>query len=210
MRATLLLLILPLLALAPTAASAFELADLFLTPDQQAERLERSGQHAEAAARYADPFRQGVAWYRAKEFDKAAEAFARVPTAEAAFNRGDALVLRGKYDEAIASFARALDLRPGWRAAEENRALAEARKARLAPPEDDAGGTGGQLRPDEIVVGDGRKGGTETQEVDATAGAPASDADLRALWLRQVETRPADFLRAKFAYQRASGETPAP
>jgi Ca-activated chloride channel family protein len=205
-----LLLLVPVLALAPAMARGIELADLFLTPDQQAARLERAGQHAEAAGRYADPFRQGVAWYRAGEFDKAAEAFARVPTAEAGFNRGNALLLRGKYDEAIASFGRALELRPGWREAEDNRSLAVARKARLAPPEDDAGGTGGQLAPDQIVIGDGRKGGTDTQEVDATAGEPASDADLRALWLRQVETRPADFLRAKFAYQQASGAGQGP
>jgi Ca-activated chloride channel family protein len=28
-----------------------------------------------------------------------------------------------------------------------------------------------------------------------------SDDELKALWLRRVETKPADFLRAKFAYQ---------
>jgi Ca-activated chloride channel homolog len=28
-----------------------------------------------------------------------------------------------------------------------------------------------------------------------------SDAELRATWLRQVQTTPGDFLRAKFAYQ---------
>jgi Ca-activated chloride channel family protein len=28
-----------------------------------------------------------------------------------------------------------------------------------------------------------------------------NDAELRNLWLRRVQTAPADFLRAKFAYQ---------
>jgi Ca-activated chloride channel family protein len=27
---------------------------------------------------------------------------------------------------------------------------------------------------------------------------------MQALWLRRVQTRPADFLRAKFAYQQAA------
>jgi Ca-activated chloride channel family protein len=30
-----------------------------------------------------------------------------------------------------------------------------------------------------------------------------SDEELRAVWLRQVQTKPADFLAAKFAYQLA-------
>ena len=31
-----------------------------------------------------------------------------------------------------------------------------------------------------------------------------SDEELRAVWLRQVQTKPADFLAAKFAYQQAT------
>jgi Ca-activated chloride channel family protein len=199
-------LVFVLLSFGASPARSFEFIDLFLTRDQQAQRLEREGHYAMAAERYEDPFRQGIAWYRAKEFEKAAQAFAHVPTAAAAFNRGNALLLRGQYDPAVTSFTRALELRPGWQEAEENRALAMARKAALAPPDDDAGGTGGALKPDEVVIGDGRRGGTTTQDVDAMAGKPGSDADMRSLWLRQVETKPADFLRAKFAYQRAAAD----
>ena len=36
--------------------------------------------------------------------------------------------------------------------------------------------------------------------------APLSDEELRALWLRRVQTKPADFLRAKFAFQAQSQE----
>lgn len=189
------------LALTASPAAAVEPINWFLTLDQQGDRLMRAGRFAEAAARYQDPMREGTAWYRAGEFAKAVAAFARVPTAAGAFDRGNAQLLLGKYDEAITSYGRALELQPGWREAEENRTLAVARKARLAPPEDDAGGTGGQLAPDAIVMGDDRQGGT--QEVDATGGERLSDAGVRALWLRQVETRPADFLRAKFADQAA-------
>jgi len=34
-----------------------------------------------------------------------------------------------------------------------------------------------------------------------------SDASIRALWLRRVQTKPADFLRARFAYQLQQAET---
>jgi Ca-activated chloride channel family protein len=36
-----------------------------------------------------------------------------------------------------------------------------------------------------------------------------SDAELRSVWLRQVQTRPADFLRAKFAQQHTARQTEA-
>ena len=45
-------------------------------------------------------------------------------------------------------------------------------------------------------------------EVSEEEGAPLSDDQLQALWLRRVQTKPADFLRAKFAYQLAMGSEP--
>jgi hypothetical protein len=33
------------------------------------------------------------------------------------------------------------------------------------------------------------------------SGAPMSDEAVRALWLKSVQTRPADFLKSRFAYQ---------
>jgi Ca-activated chloride channel family protein len=40
-------------------------------------------------------------------------------------------------------------------------------------------------------------------------GEALSDEDLRATWLRRVQTTPGDFLRAKFAYQAAHEQAPA-
>lgn len=76
------------------------------------------------------------------QFGVAAAAFARVDSPEAAFNRGNALLMHGKYGEAPASYDRTLQRRPGWHEAETNRALAEARHKLLEPPKDDADGTG--------------------------------------------------------------------
>jgi Ca-activated chloride channel family protein len=38
------------------------------------------------------------------------------------------------------------------------------------------------------------------------AGGEVSDEELRATWLRRVQTTPGDFLRAKFAYQAAHAD----
>ena len=129
----------------PNTAMAAGWTDLWLTPDQQAQRMAEDGQWAEAAGRFTRPEHIGYAWYRAGEFEKAAAALGRAPGAAPAYNRGNALVMLGRYEAAIDAYQRALELRPDWVEAEQNMALARIRLAALAPPEDDAGGTGGML-----------------------------------------------------------------
>lgn len=178
-------------------------AGLFLTPDQRGDRLARQGRLEEAARTYSDPMRQGVAWYRAGKFDEAARAFARAPGAPGAYNQGNALVMRGAYDQAIAAYDRALERQPGWAAAEENRALAAARRDRLKHAGGDETGEaeGEETAADDTVVDLNQQEGKETL---AEGGASASDAQLSELWLRRVQTTPGGFLRAKFAYQAAT------
>jgi Ca-activated chloride channel family protein len=181
------------------AGGAF--ANLWLTPDQQGQRWLAQGKYAEAAQRFRDPLWQGVALYRDGQFKEAAAAFARVASPEAVFNRGNALLMHGNYTEAIASYDKALQLSPDWPEAKANRDLAEARRKQLAPPEDDAGGTGGQQKADDYVFDDRPQKSGDTQDAEVVAGENLSNEQVQTLWLRRVQTRPADFLRAKFAYQ---------
>lgn len=181
--------------------------DWWLTPDQQGQRLLSQDRPAEAAERFSTPDRIGAALFAAGDFEGAAGAFGRMRGPEGAYNRGNALIMLGKYEEAIESYDTALQQRPDWRAAQENRAIARARLAALAPAEDDAGGTGGMLGADEIVMdSSGRvaEGGTEVV-VEAEDQAMDEEA-MRALWLRRVDTEPGRFLAAKFAAQLANAE----
>ena len=133
-------------------------------------------------------------------FEQAAALYGAISGPEAAFNRGNALVFLGRYEEAIATYEAALEKRPDWIEARENLDIARVRLERRQPPESDHGGTGGQLEADEIVFDDtGRvnKGGTEVE----SDGGEMSDEAMRAVWLRRVQGDPADFLRARFAYQ---------
>ena len=177
-------------------------ASLWLTPDQQGQDYFERAEYTAAAQTFRDPMWQGAAWYRAGEFEQAAQAFARRNTAEADFNQGNAWLMRGKYQTAIASYDRALRKRPGWREALDNRDLAEAR-AKLV--ERQGGEMGDQrLGADDIVFDKNKNPGGQDTE---TGGEQAvSDTAVQALWLRRVQTRPADFLRAKFAYQNAVEE----
>jgi len=178
-----------------------DLAGWWLTADQQGQYLFDQGQFAEAAERFEDPARRAAAWYRAGDFERAAGLFGRLTSAEAAYNRGNALVMLGRYDAAIASYQRAVALKPVWPDARENLALAIARKARLAPPESDAGGTGGQLEADEIVFDDTGRVAKSGAEQVTSGGEALSEEEMRAVWLRRVQNDPADFLRARFAWQ---------
>jgi Ca-activated chloride channel family protein len=185
----------------------FEWADLWFTPDRQGDRLMRQGRFAEAAAAYRDPLRKGVALFRNGDFEAAEGAFSAMDTAEAHFNRGNALVLQGRYADAVAAYDRSLDLSPEWKPAETNREIARIRAERLQKEGGDM--TGGKLAADEVVFEPGKDDGDGPETtVEAQVDEGMSDAQLRELWLRRVQTRPADFLRAKFAYQAAQAGNP--
>lgn len=199
-------LILTLLLLANTSSvMALEWADLWFTPDQQGQRLMDKGQYRKAADKFTMPERIGAALFLAGDFEKAAAVLGRSQSAEAHYNRGNANIMLGEYDAAIAAYQNALAKRPDWAEAEQNLAIAKLRKQALAPPDDDFGGTGGMLEADEIVFDQsGRVNNSSSEQVlDATDQQLGEDA-MRAMWLRKVETRPADFLAARFNYQLAT------
>lgn len=176
-------------------------ADWWRTPDQQGQALMEEGRYLEAAEVFEDPFSRAAAYYRGGDFESAAALYGRIPSAAAAYNRGNALILLGRYDEAIESFEKALQQRPGWREAEINLEIARVRKERLAPTDDDAGGTDGKLGADEIVFDESGRVNKSGTEQTTDGGQAMSDEEMRAVWLRRVENDPADFLRTRFAYQ---------
>jgi Ca-activated chloride channel family protein len=189
------------------SARAFEWADLCFTPDQQGQRLMDRGEYKQAAGKFTTPEKIGAALYLAGEFENSATVFGRSGSAEANYNRGNANIMLGQYEAAIEAYQNALSKQPGWLVAEQNLQIAILRKQALAPPDDDYGGTGGELEADEIVfdqTGRVNKSSSE-QVIDAAEQQKGEDA-MRAMWLRKVETRPADFLAARFNYQLATRE----
>jgi len=188
-------------------ASAFEWTDLWFTPDQQGQRLMNEGEYQQAAGKFTTPESIGAALFLAGDFEKAASVFGRSTSAEAHYNRGNANVMLGHYDTAIDAYQSAISKRPDWPEAEQNLQIASLRKQAMARPDDDYGGTGGMLEADEFVfdlkAGENKSSGE--QVIDATDQQLGEDA-MRAMWLRKVETRPADFLKARFSYQLATRE----
>jgi Ca-activated chloride channel family protein len=154
------------------------------------------GDFKTAAERFEDPTWKGVALYRAGDFQGALNAFALVETADSYYDQGNALARLGKYPEAVKSYQEALQRRPGWKEAEENLSLVQALipppKKEEKPPEGNIPPT---FTPDQVQFDDtrGQKGKVQAPRWD--------DKQMADMWLRNIQTTPADFLRQKFAIQ---------
>jgi Ca-activated chloride channel family protein len=109
----------------PKPAQAFEWRDLWQTPDQQGRAAMEAGQMEQAADKFSNPLWKSAALYRANRFDEAAEILNGAESAEAAYNRGNALAKQGKYQEALAAYNQALKKNPEDADALYNRDLVE-------------------------------------------------------------------------------------
>ncbi len=122
------------LALPPEEGLAFEWRDLWLRADQQAAREFSQGEFGRHDALLAklgadSPWR-ALLVYRSGRFAEAAVLFAAGDTADAHYNRGNALALEGRLEAALAAYAAALERSPSMRDALFNRALVREALAR--------------------------------------------------------------------------------
>ncbi len=119
------LLCLPLLLALPQPSYAFDLADLWLRPDQQGLHLLKQKRPAQASRRFENHQWQGVALYEAGDYAGAAERFAEGDDAHAHYNRGNALAKSGELEAALDAYEQALERQPDLRPALTNKALVE-------------------------------------------------------------------------------------
>lgn len=174
--------------LQPAPAQASALTDALFTADQQG-RWAFEHQHFPAAAKlFSDPYWKGIAAYNAADYDLALVSFARLDTPQAYFYLGNIYVRRFKFDEAIAAYTQALKLQPQFPEATANLALTIA----LQKDTDSAEAKAPRDKADEVKYDKPAGKGRTVQ-----APRPASDE----LWLKNLNTSPALFLRQKFSLQ---------
>lgn len=118
--------LLPLLVL-PTSprAEAGMWEDLWLTPDQQGQRALQQQDAESAAQLFEDAQWAGTAAYRSGDYESAVSRFSDSDSADAWYNRGNALARAGQLDEAIAAYKESLQREPEQTDALENLALLE-------------------------------------------------------------------------------------
>jgi len=170
-----------------------------LTSDQRGYRAFEQGDYAQASKLFGDPAWRGASLYRDGDFEQAAQLFTQLDSPEEIYNHGNALVLLGQYEQAAGRYGEALKLKPGWKSAEQNLDIALSRAKALK--REGGNMTEGKLGADDIQFSDKPDSGPSGEEQTIESEMPANDASLQQIWLRQVQTRPADFLRSKFAYQ---------
>lgn len=166
--------------------------------------------YASAERRFQDPQWKAAACYRRGEFICAAEVYATTDGAEAAYNLGNALAYSrksGSLTAALAGYQKALNLRSDWPLAKHNqRVIADLLIAQNANKKSDDDGDPGEPNepPDGNVVDDkakaGKSGEINIEKLDPNA--------IEQLWLRNVKTDPAAFLRLRFAAEQATRPVP--
>jgi Ca-activated chloride channel family protein len=102
--------------------------DLWQRKDQQAYRALKEQDAEKAAALARDPSLSGEAWFRSEEYSNATEAWSQAESADAHYNRGNALAYLGEYEAAIAAYDQALSMNPAMQDAAINRELVERMK----------------------------------------------------------------------------------
>ena len=115
-----------LAALLPTNDSyALEWHDLWQTKDQQAQQAFNHGDYAKASSLFENPEWKSQALYAEGNYQQAAMANYKQPTAVDEFNRGNALAKAGDLGNAIISYDKSLELDPTLEDAKFNKEIVE-------------------------------------------------------------------------------------
>lgn len=180
---------------APARASS--LTDVFVTPDQRGRWAFEHGHYPQAAADFQNPYWKGIAAYRAADYDAALASFAKLDSAPAYFYLGNIYARQYKFPAAMAAYRQALKLQPQFPEASANLALVTA----LQKDYEDQQQVAPDIKADEVKY-DNPAGKGKAVKVDA---ARASSDEL---WLRNLTTSPAQFLKQKFRLQDARANAP--
>jgi len=114
-----------LLLSTPLITHAISWDDLWLTKNQQAQRLMEKNQFAEASHRFTDNHWSATAAYRAGQYQDAASGYQTLDTEEGYYNQGNALAQLHQYEKAIKAYDNALKRNPNHKDAKYNRDLVE-------------------------------------------------------------------------------------
>ena len=171
---------------------------LWISPDREAQELLKEAKEKEALRTFENQLSVGAIYYKRGEFKKALGVYETLGSKEAFYNRGNTLVMLGKYIDAIESYKLALEVDANFKDARENLNIAKARQALLdeAKKQGNKKGTDGKLRADKIVFDNKNNQGSDVKDTKQEVQSEGS-----ATWLDRLETSPSKFLEAKFSYQ---------
>lgn len=113
----------------PSPACAADWRDLFMTKDQQGKQALEKGDYGAAQESFSDPYRRGVAQYKAGQYEQAEQSFAASSRPEigedAQYNLGNSQLMAGKPAEAIKTYEALLKDHPDNADAQHNLEIAK-------------------------------------------------------------------------------------
>jgi Ca-activated chloride channel family protein len=179
------------LLLGTVAAQGMSWPDVWLRPDQQAQRILESGNAAAAAALFQDPRRRAYAELESKRYDDAAKRLEPFKDAPSQYNRGNALARAGQLPAALAAYDAALRAADAdsvvARDAKHNRDLVarQLEKQQHSPPQQSQDHSQQQQSQQQAGNGNAGNAGESAHEADAQqrdgrrTEAPAPDKEQR-------------------------------
>lgn len=212
----------------PQDAQAGWWEDLWQSKDEQAYKALRAEDPQKAAALAEDSNLSGEAWYRSGEYANALDAWSAVDTADAHYNRGNALAQAGELDASIKAYDRALELEPDMLDAIYNKNIIEQMKQQQEQEQQGDQGESGESEQSEEQQDseqseeqqegeegeesesseesqseqqDESEGEQSEQQVDFSEAWSEEDAQAMEQWLRRIPDDPGGLLRRKFRNQ---------
>lgn len=155
-------------------ASAGWWEDLWQRRDQQAWHALENAEHDRAAALAQAPDLSGEAWYRSGNYGNALGAWSKQQSADADYNRGNALAQMGEYDGALAAYDRALEQQPDMEDAKVNRELVEEMKRKQEQEQQEQ--EDGESGEGESQEGESQEQQGENQEGEPSEGESQEEA----------------------------------
>ena len=200
-------------SISPTVeADEFNLADLWMTLDQQGYFYFKQGDYETAAQRFDNVAWQGLSYYFDENFLAAVDVWSAIDTDEGIFNLANAWAQSENYVYAVETYDWLLKRNPDFPSAANNRKFVQDIIDQINRMSE---GQQAEQGEDTTEFGEDdplRAQGAERDDINVSAPEQFSaeqilaDETIQQMWLRQVQRDPSRFLAVKFAMQLQAAE----
>ena len=160
-----------------TRAEALTWDDLWLRADQQGQAAFEAEEHQQASELFQNPEWRAAAQYRAGDFAASASSLENIETAEAHYNRGNALARAGAIPEAINAYDLALELEPEHEDAIFNRDLLLQQQPQESPNQEGQQGENSEQDSSDDGQEESEGDSQESQEDTSTQSAEGGESE---------------------------------
>ena len=160
-----------------TRAEALAWDDLWLRADQQGQAAFEAEEHQQASELFQNPEWRAAAQYRAGDFAASASSLENIETAEAHYNRGNALARAGAIPEAINAYDLALELESEHEDAIFNRDLLLQQQPQESPNQEGQQGDNSEQDSSEDGQEESEEDSQESQEDTSPQSAEGGEAE---------------------------------